>query len=135
MSLIPRRFFLDNFDRFFDDFFPSDLFSTNYLKADIYEKDNKYFIEMEIPGMNKEDISIETNNGYLTVSASENKEDNEEGKNYIRRERYQSEYSRRFYIGDVEPEDIKAKFEKGILKIEIPKKEEEVQHKKKIKIE
>jgi HSP20 family protein len=129
MNLIPRNFFLDDI---FDDFLSSR--ETNNLKCDIYEKDNKYYIEMDTPGFGKEDLNIECDNGYLTISISKNDEKNDEGKNYIRRERYSREYKRSFYIGNVESENIKAEFKDGLLKIEIPKRDQET-NKKKIVIE
>lgn len=118
-SLIPRFFFDDDFDNFF--------FSTpkrNDMKCDIYEKDNKYYIEMDIPGFNKEDIKIEADNGYLTIKASKSEETNEEDKNYIRRERSYGEYQRSFTLKDADEEKIEAEFEQGMLKIVIPKKPE-----------
>ena len=87
MRFMPKRYDIDDF---FDDFIPSvDRFSkSNQMKCDIYEKDGKYNIEMDIPGYDKKDISIEVDNDVLTVTASKEKEENDESKNYIRRERY-----------------------------------------------
>ena len=83
MNLIPRsnNFFLEDV---FSDFLSRD---TNNFKCDIYEKEGKYFIEMDTPGFSRKDINIECDRGYLTVSVSKNSEMNEEEKNYIRRER------------------------------------------------
>ena len=81
MSLIPRSFF-------FDDDFDSFFFPTNRvrdMKCDIYEKDNTYFIEIDLPGFNKEDIKIDLKDKYLTVTATRNEEKKEDDKNYIRR--------------------------------------------------
>ena len=131
MNLIPRNegFFLEDV---FGDFLSSR--DTNSFKCDIYEKDNKYFIELDTPGYSKEDVSIESDNGYLTVKVSKKSENKDEGKNYIRRERNVKQFSRSFYIGDVDTDKIKAKFENGSLKIEIPK-EEKIETKKTIQIE
>ena len=116
-SFTPRFFFDDDFDNFF--------FSTpkrNDMKCDIYEQDNKYHIEMDIPGFSKDDIEIEVDNGYLTVKASKSAETNEDDKNYIRRERSYGEYQRSFALNDADEENIDAKFEQGMLKIVIPQK-------------
>ncbi len=130
MNLIPRGdFFLDDV---FSDFLSSK--DTNSFKCDIYEKDNKYFIELDTPGCSKEDTSIECDNGYLTVKVSKKEENEDEGKNYIRRERSSREFSRSFYVGDVDPETIKANFKNGCLTIEVPK-QEKVETKKTIQIE
>lgn len=129
MNLVPRRFFLDDF---FDDFTPD--VKINNMKCDIYEKENKYFIEMDIPGYNKEDINVECEDGYLTITASKENVVDEEEKNYIRKERSYGKYQRQFYIGNVDEENIKAEFDKGILKVIVPR-QEEINTKKKIEIE
>lgn len=87
------------------------------FKADIYELENGECIEMDLPGYEKENMKIDYNNGYLTVTAVKE----EEAKNYIHQERYYGEYSRSFYIGDVPESNIKATFQNGILKITYPK--------------
>ncbi len=131
MNLIPRKFYLDDF---FDDFFPEKTISNMNMKCDIYEKDNKYHIVMDIPGFDKEDINIESDNDYLTISASKESAKEEEDKNYIRRERSYGSYQRKFYVGDADVENIKAEFKNGTLKLVIPKKEI-IDSKKKIEIE
>lgn len=129
MNLIPKSFYLDDF---FDNFVSNK--ENNALKCDIYEKNGKYIVEMDIPGFKKEDISLEVEDGYLTIIASKKDTKEEENKNYIRRERYVNEYKRRLYVGNVQESDIKAKLENGFLKIELPL-EEEVSNKKQIEIE
>lgn len=121
MNLIPSRFYLDNM---FDDFISTN--KINEMKCDIYEKEGDYHIEIDAPGFNKNDINIEENNGYLTVTAIKNKEANEEEKNYIRQERVYGKYERSFYLGDLKSDEIKAEFKDGTLKIIVPKKEEVV---------
>lgn len=128
MSLITKNFFLDDF---FDDFFPSPRFGS--MRCDIYEKDGDYHIEVDIPGFNKDDISVELNDGYLTITADKKEEVKDEGKNYIRRERRSGRYTRSFYVGDVDTDDVDAEFKDGLLKIVIPKKAEVV-NKKRIEI-
>lgn len=129
MNLIPRSFF-------FDDDFDSFFFPTNRvrdMKCDIYEKDNTYFIEIDLPGFNKEDIKIDLKDKYLTVTATRNEEKKEDDKNYIRRERSYGHYSRSFSLGDITEDDIDAKFENGTLLITV-KKKEEIESKKTIEI-
>lgn len=128
MNLIPRKYFLDDL---FDDF---DIKNTTNMKCDIYEKEGNYYIEMDIPGFKKEDITIDCDKGYLTISATHEENDEDEGKNYIKRERSYGSYQRQFYIGNVSEDLIKAEFNNGILKIVVPK-EEEVSTKKKIEID
>lgn len=111
----------------------------NLMKTDVKEVENGYEVAMDLPGFKKEDISAKLENGYLTITASkglDKDEKNEEGK-YIRRERYSGSCSRSFYVGDgVTEEDIKARFEDGILKLDIPKKDaEKIEQKKYISIE
>lgn len=129
MNLIPRKFYLDSM---FDDLLSN---TNSNMKCDIYEKDNNYYIEMDVPGFKKEEINIECNDGYLKISASKSEEKSDENKNYLRRERQTSEYSREFYLGkDINEESIKAEFKDGTLNVTIPKKEE-LSNTKKIEIE
>ncbi len=129
MNLIPRSFF---FDDDLDDFFRP-VVRRSDVKCDIYEEDGMYHVEMDIPGYDKKDINIEVKDGYLTVAASKEKEEESESKNYIRRERTYGSFSRSFALGDVDVDKIDAKFENGILDIVIPK-EEVVETKKTIEI-
>lgn len=122
MNIIPRKFYLDDI---FEDF---DLTKSN-MKCDIYEKNNDYYIEMDIPGFSKDDIKIESKDGYLTISAEKSNEENSEEKNYLRRERTYGRYERSFYLGDFDDTDIEAEFKDGILKIKVPKKERNIDKK------
>ena len=126
MMMIPRR--NHGFDllgeMFSDPFFTEG--ESKVMRTDIKEKKDKYLIDIDLPGYEKENIKLEVEDGYLLVHATMNsdKEEKEEGK-YVRKERYMGSCSRSFYVGeDIESEDIKASFKNGILKIEIPKKEE-----------
>ena len=138
MMMIPRRHDFDLIeDMFRDPFF--DERESRVMKTDIKEKKDKYVIDIDLPGYEKENIKIEVEDGYLTVHASINskKEEKEEGK-FVRKERYVGSCSRSFYVGEeVNDEDIKATFKNGTLKLEIPKKEEkkELPEKKYIQIE
>lgn len=127
MMMLPRRKHdFDLLDYMFTDQFFTNLGENTLMKTDIKEKNDKYIIDIDLPGYEKEDIKIEIENGYLMVHAktNQNKEEKEEGK-YVRKERYMGECSRSFYIGeDIKEEDIKASFKNGMLKLEIPKKDE-----------
>ena len=124
MMLVPRR----NFD-LFDDFFDDNFFNKkekNLMKTDIKEKKDKYVIEMDLPGFEKENIKIELNNGYLTISGKQENKIDEEEEKYVHKERFYGECTRSFFVGDnIKEEDIDAEFKNGILKIDIPKKEEQ----------
>ena len=113
--------------------------AKNMMKTDIRETENNFELDIDLPGFKKDEISAKLDDGYLTISASkglDKDEKNKEGK-YIRKERYAGAMSRSFYVGgDVTEEDIKAKYEDGILKLSIPKKEAKaVENKKYIAIE
>ena len=120
MNLIPRKFYLG--DDFFDDFFEPAI--KDQMKCDVYEKNGDYHIVLDLPGYDKDDITLECDNGYLTISAEKVAEDNEDSKNYIRRERRYGKFSRSFYVGDIDTESIEAEFKKGTLQIVVPKVEE-----------
>ncbi len=117
MNIIPKSFYLDDI---FDNF---DSTRNNNMKCDIYEKDGDYHIEIDIPGFDKKDIKVECDNGYLTVTAKKDEEVEDKSKNYIRRERSYGKYQRSFYIGDMDSNEIRAKFKHGMLKIIVPKVE------------
>ena len=113
----------------FDDLFNNPFFTkseSSMMKTDIKEHDNCYNLMIDLPGVKKEDIKAELNDGYLTVSAESNtsKDEKDDNGKYICRERYSGSYSRSFYVGDtVTEQDISAKFENGTLKLTVPKKE------------
>ena len=120
------------FDEFFDDFARPVVTRrvapmTQIMKTDVKELDNGFELDIEIPGFKKEDLQLELKEGYLNVSATTKQENNKDDKDghYIRRERYIGTSQRSFYVGDeITEEDIKAKFENGVLNIFVPKKEE-----------
>ena len=117
--LLPKLYFDDSLDNFFENDF-------NKMKCDIYEEDNKYYVELDLPGFKKEEIKIECNKGNLIITASKEEKNDAKNENrkYIKRERIYNKYSRSFYLGDVDEENINAKFSDGILKVIIPKKDE-----------
>ena len=140
MMMIPRK--RNEFDLFKDLFEGDDFFSrreSSIMKTDIKEKEDKYVIEMDLPGYEKEDINITLQDGYLEVSAEVKKENNEENEErFVHKERYYGHCSRNFYVGEqITEEDISAEFKNGILKINIPKKEEkkELPESKRIEIQ
>ena len=126
MNLIPRKYYLDDI---FDNFLSVP--EESNMKCDIYEKDGVYHIEMDIPGFDKKDISIETKDGYLIVTAEKNDENDEEDKEkkYICHERTYGKYQRSFYIGEVDTNRVEAEFNNGMLKITVPKQDKTVNKK------
>ena len=121
MKLLPG---LTTFNNLFDDMFDDSFFRSynGYMKTDIKEVDNQYVLDIEMPGFNKKDISVELNDGYLTISGnkSTNNDEKDTKGNIIRQERYSGSYSRSFYVGDsIKKEDIKANYDE--LKIYLPK--------------
>ena len=127
--MLMRSFFNDDlFDGFFGDFVrPQERtrYTRQLMSTDIRELEKGYELHIELPGYKKEDVQVELKDGYLTVSASAKTPDEaENGVKYLRRERYWGSCSRSFYVGkDVKQEDIKARFEDGVLKISLPKPE------------
>ena len=135
MMMLPRRNEFNLLDDIFGDL---DYTENKIMKTDIKEHKDNYSILIDLPGYNKEDIKISVDDGYLTISAtmSKNEEEKEHGK-FVRRERYFGECSRSFYVGDnVEVDDIKASFKNGTLNLSIPKKEQkQITEKKYVQIE
>ena len=113
----------DMFNDFFNDDMLSKFNSSGSFKTDIKETPEEYIVHAELPGVKKEDIKVDYNNNYLTISATRNNESEEKKDNYIRRERSYGSVSRGFYISNVNKDSIKAKFDNGVLNIELPKKE------------
>lgn len=140
-------------DNLFDDFFEFPFFddraerklyghnAKNIMKTDIKEHKDGYELEIDLPGFHKDEIQAELKDGYLTISAAKQlnqDEKEEESGKYIRRERYSGSCQRSFYVGDeITQEDIKAEFKHGILKLFVPKKEAkpEVEQRKFVSIE
>ena len=130
-------------DNFFDDFFEFPFIddraeksaerklyghhAANLMKTDIRETDDAkaYRFAVELPGFQKDEIHVDVKDGYLTVSAQKGLDKDEEDKKgrVLRQERYAGACSRSFYVGDVKAEDVKAKYESGVLTVLIPKKE------------
>lgn len=148
--LMPSIFKENLFDDFMDFPFEKEFFGRrnplygknekNIMKTDVKETDSSYEVAIDLPGFKKDEVSAKLEEGYLTISASKSldrEEKDEKSGTYIRRERYSGQCSRSFYVGDaVTEKDIRAKFEDGILRVSVPKKEaRQVEEKKYIAIE
>ena len=113
--------------------------AKNMMKTDVKETENGYEVAIDLPGFKKDEIQLELKDGYLTISAAKGLDKDEKDKKdkYIRRERYAGSMSRSFYVGEgVKQSDIHAKYEDGILKLDIPKQDKKaVEESKYISIE
>ena len=147
--MLPTIFGENLFDDFMDDAFERNFFGgrnplygkhrKNLMKTDVKETETGYELDIDLPGFKKDEISAHLEDGYLTVSAAKgvDKDEKDNEGRYIRRERYSGSMTRSFYVGNaVTEEDIKAKYEDGILSLSIPKKDQKaVEAKKYIAIE
>ena len=136
--MLTPRIYTDNlFDDWFDDFpFRSlenvdrKLYGKHAAKemlTDVKEQEDHYEVEIDLPGLKKEDIKVELNEGYLTITANKGLKEEEKNKTgkIVRQERYSGTMSRSFYVGEqMTAEDITAKYEDGVLSLNVPKKEE-----------
>ncbi len=136
-------------DKFFDDFWgfkPADAERKLYgkhanglMKTDVREKDGNYELDIDLPGFKKDEISLTLDNGYLVIGAAKsvNDEEKDDKGTVLRQERYSGAMQRSFYVGDaLDENDVKAKFEDGVLSLVFPKeKEPELPEKKTIAIE
>ena len=136
--MMPSIFGENLFDEFFDDDFPmipmrsirNPLYgknAKNLMKTDVRETEDSYELDIDLPGFKKDEITLDLKDGYLTISAAKGLDKDTEDKKgkYIRQERYAGTCSRSFFVGEtVEPEEVSAGFEDGILRITLPKKAE-----------
>ena len=137
--MVPSIFGENLFDEFFNDPFEMNMLlprgrdplygkhSKNLMKTDVRETENSYELDIDLPGFKKEDVNVELKNGYLTIATSKSldKDEKDPKGRYIRQERYAGAMSRSFYVGeDVQPSEISAKFENGILQLSVPKAEQ-----------
>ena len=137
--MVPSIFGENLFDEFFNDPFEMNMLlprgrdplygkhSKNLMKTDVRETENSYELDVDLPGFKKEDVNVELKNGYLTIATSKSldKDEKDQKGRYIRQERYAGQMSRSFYVGeDVQPSEISAKFENGILQLSVPKAEQ-----------
>lgn len=129
------------FDSMFEEFYnraklPSFLsMNSGDMKVDIKENEKEFILEAELPGVDKNNINLELKDDVLTISVERNEEVNEEKENYIRKERRYGSMSRSFYVDDINEDEIKAKFENGILYVTLPKLESKGPKNNKIQIE
>ena len=127
------------YDPFFDEFFDfamprHDNRFSKLMKTDVAEDKDAYNMSMELPGFKKENVSLDLENGYLTITATKDSEV-EENKKFIRRERTHESCKRSFYVGEgVNATDISASMEDGILKVKVLKKVEALETTKRIEI-
>ena len=124
--LINRGF--EDFYNMVDSFFNEGLtyggnFAPGNFKMDIEEKDNEYLVEAELPGVKKEEVNLELDDGRLTISVQREERIDQEKKNYIHKETRYSSMSRSVYLHDAKQEGVKAKLDNGILSIVVPKDE------------
>ena len=134
--MMPSIFGENLFDEFFDDDFPmipmrsirNPLYgknAKNLMKTDVRETDNTYELDVDLPGFKKDEVQLDLKDGYLTISAAKGLDNDQEDKKgkYIRQERYAGACSRSFFVGEeIEPRDVSAKFEDGILRVSLPKR-------------
>ena len=147
--MLPSIFGEDLFDEMMDFPFEDDFFgkrnplygkkAKNMMKTDVKEHETGYEVDIDLPGFKKDEIEVQLEDGYLTISAAKglDKDETDKKGNYIRKERYSGSMSRSFYVGDgISEDDIHGKFENGILQLDVPKKEAKaVETKKRISIE
>lgn len=142
-SIFGENLFDDWMDSFEEEFFgrKNPLYgkhAKNMMKTDVRETDGTYEVDIDLPGFKKEDISVSFENGYLTVSTNKtlDRDDKDKDGKYIRQERYAGSMSRSFFIGkNIPKEDIKAKYEDGVLRLSVPKKDIKVIENNTISIE
>jgi HSP20 family molecular chaperone IbpA len=123
-----RNGFFDDFDDFMD--WPTVSTDTTLMKSDVKDAGDHYELMMDLPGFKKEDVKLQLKNGVLSFEATTNKNNDEKDDNgkYLRRERFQGTCSRSFYVGkNITENDIKAKFDNGVLTVCIPKPEQKPQ--------
>ena len=122
MRLVPKK---NDLGVVFDDFFSflgDKDFHFGNMKCDVAKKDGNFIMDIDLPGVDKKDITISLENGYVTVEAKREEctEENSNG-NYIHRERFYGSTSRSFYVGDgISEDDIKASYKEGILTVIVP---------------
>mgnify|MGYP004644492567 CR=1 FL=1 len=124
---------LDNFGVAVDNFFRP-IYDGDLMRTDVKENDKEYVLEVEIPGYDKKDITVDINDGYLTVSAKKEEKSEEDKNGYIRQERTSS-CSRNYYVGDVDEDNIKAKYDNGVLTVNVPKMADKPEKQRTITIE
>lgn len=135
--MLPSVFGENLLDDFFGDSFEKSFFggrdplygkrAKNLMKTDVKELADRYELAVDLPGFQKDEVSVELKDGYLTIQAAKglDKDQKDEEGRYLRRERYSGACSRSFYVGEVKPESVHAKYTDGILTLTVPKAQEE----------
>ena len=134
--MLPMIFGENLFDDLFNDTFERSLWNTDktlygknagrILKTDVHETEDSYELDVDLPGFKKEEINVELHDGYLTISATKSldkDETDQKARRVIRQERYSGTSQRTFYVGDVKPDEVKCKYESGVLSVEVPKRD------------
>ena len=134
--MLPSIFGENLFDEMFDDAFDmvpmfgrrNPLYGKrgkNLMKTDVRETESSYELDVDLPGFKKDEIRVDLQDGYLTIQAAKGLDKDQQDKEgrYIRQERYAGACSRSFYVGDMEPDQVSAKYEDGILKLSLPKQD------------
>ena len=138
--MLPMMFSENLFDDLFNDAFGRDMWNMDktlygknaarIMKTDVHETEEGYELDVDLPGFKKDEIGIELKDGYLTITASKGLDKDEKEKKtrrVIRQERYVGTSQRTFYVGDVRPEEVKCKYESGVLHVTIPKKDAQIE--------
>ena len=134
--MLPMIFGENLFDDLFNDTFERSLWNTDktlygknagrIMKTDVHETEYSYELDVDLPGFKKEEINVELHDGYLTISATKSldkDETDQKARRVIRQERYSGTSQRTFYVGDVKPDEVKCKYESGVLSVEVPKRD------------
>ena len=134
--MLPMIFGKNLFDDLFNDTFERSLWNTDktlygknagrIMKTDVHETEDSYELDVDLPGFKKEEINVELHDGYLTISATKSldkDETDQKARRVIRQERYSGTSQRTFYVGDVKPDEVKCKYESGVLSVEVPKRD------------
>ncbi|MFD3155431.1 heat shock protein Hsp18 [Haloimpatiens sp. FM7330] len=129
----------DYFNNFIDSFFDHDFFTpmkfvSNTFRVDVKETDDNYILEAALPGINRDSISIDYNNNYLTIVAKKNDTIEDKDEHFVRREIHYGQFKRTFYMDNIDETKIYAAFNNGVLKITLPKLEKDQNKIKKIEI-
>ena len=134
--MLPSIFTENLFDDFFDAPMTQSFFqdpehvlygkhAKNLMKTDVRDANDHYELDIELPGFQKENVNVELKDGYLAISAEKDldKDTQKKGHTYLRRERFAGSCSRSFYVGDVQPQDVKCRYESGVLTVSLPKQD------------
>ena len=134
--MLPMMFSENLFDDLFNDAFSRSVWNTDkalygknasrVMKTDVHETEDSYELDVDLPGFKKEEINVELHDGYLTISATKSldkDETDQKARRVIRQERYSGTSQRTFYVGDVKPDEVKCKYESGVLSVEVPKRD------------